>query len=190
MRQNKVLFGTPEVRTWLLSRLRPADAPADDKIALRMIFSDFYSEIAHQRNDPGAAKASKALTMLELRDASLKTRDSARNALADELRALLGSFSYFFVTSARLTSQKGAVGISSDQYRSKFPWGTFWFILFRHNKCLTNWPDPKLYPNALNFSSKSKDDWCFLLRQFKVEGDKSTNPALVARICESMAHLS
>ncbi|KAF9516467.1 hypothetical protein BS47DRAFT_1360305 [Hydnum rufescens UP504] len=158
MRQNKVMFGTPETWAWFLAKLRPPGAPADDKLALRMIFSDFYSSIAQYRNDTASANASKALTMLELRD-------------ANELRALMAS-----------------VGISIGQYRSKFPWGTFWFILFRHNKCLTNWLDPKRYSNALHFKSKTKDEWCLLLRQFKVEGEKSKNPVLIPRIHESIVN--
>ncbi|KAF9503843.1 hypothetical protein BS47DRAFT_1369239 [Hydnum rufescens UP504] len=145
MCQNKVMFGTPETWAWFLTKLRPPGAPADDKLALRMIFSDFYSSIAQYRNDTASANASKALTMLELRDAT-------------------------------------SVGISIGQYRSKFPWGTFWFILFRHNKCLTNWLDPKRYSNALHFKSKAKDEWCLLLRQFEVEGEKSKNPVLIPRI--------
>ena len=94
MRQNKVLFGTPEARIWLLSKLRPPNAPKDDKLALRIIFSDFYAEIARQRHDPAAGNASKAATELEVREAKLRSRDSAKNGVADELRVLMGSYTH------------------------------------------------------------------------------------------------
>jgi hypothetical protein len=191
MRQNKVLFGTPEARIWLLNKLRPPNAPRDDKLALRMIFGDFYSEIARQRHDTAAANAAEALTKLEVREAKLRSRDSAKNAVADELRALMGSFTRSSLICPRLTLHEAAVGINIDQYQHKFPWGTFWFILFRHNMCLRNWPklDEK-HRNVLDFSSKNKEEWCFLLSHWKVEGDESTNPILITSMRESTTYFS
>jgi hypothetical protein len=60
MNQNKAVFGTPEAKQWFLSKLRPADAPHDDKLALRMIFSDFYTSIAQFRKDAASADAAKS----------------------------------------------------------------------------------------------------------------------------------
>ncbi|KAF9520675.1 hypothetical protein BS47DRAFT_1357468 [Hydnum rufescens UP504] len=76
----------------------------------------------------------------------------------------------------QLTLHKASAGTGSEKYQSKFPWGTFWLI------CLTNWVDLKQYSNVLYFKLKVKDDWCLLLHQFKVEGEKSKNPVLIPRI--------
>jgi hypothetical protein len=96
MHRNKVVFGTPEARAWFLSKLRPPNASHDDKLALRMIFGDFYTSIAQYRKDATSANAANALTQIELREASLKTRDSARSALADEFRRLLSWVLYVY----------------------------------------------------------------------------------------------
>jgi hypothetical protein len=93
MRHNKVAFGTPEAKAWFLSKLRPANTPtsADDSLTLRMIFNDFYTSIAQYRNETTNAAASEALTIVEIRDSQLRTRDSARIALVDELRRIMSS---------------------------------------------------------------------------------------------------
>jgi hypothetical protein len=97
MNQNKAVFGTPEARSWFLSKLRPPDGPQDDKLALRMIFADFFTSIAQFRKDSASAEAAKAHTTMEVRDANLRTRDLAQGAVADEFRKLMSSVVSFFL---------------------------------------------------------------------------------------------
>ncbi|KAF9515376.1 hypothetical protein BS47DRAFT_1361090 [Hydnum rufescens UP504] len=70
----------------------------------------------------------------------------------------------------KMRSRLGLLG------RMIYTWLPSW-----HNKCLTNWLDPKRYSNALHFKSKTKDEWCLLLCQFEVEGEKSKNPVLIPK---------
>jgi len=96
MGQNKAIFGTPEAKSWFLSKLRPPDAAHDDKLALRLIFSDFFTAIAQFRKDSVSADAVKARTAMEIRDANLRKRDSASGAVADEFRKLMSLVFSFF----------------------------------------------------------------------------------------------
>jgi hypothetical protein len=99
MRHNSVAFGTPESKDWFLTKMFPqSDAPSNSDFALRTIFTDFYSHIAMSRNEPGKAAACQALTKAERRNESLKLRDTARNALADEFRALMCGLFFSFTS--------------------------------------------------------------------------------------------
>jgi len=92
MRHNSVAFGTPESKDWFLTKMFPqSDAPTNSDFALRTIFTDFYSHIAKSRNEAGKAAACQALSKADRRNECLKSRDLARAALADELRALMRS---------------------------------------------------------------------------------------------------
>lgn len=93
MRLNQAAFGTAEARHWFLSVLQPpGTSSVDPKLTLRLAFDDFYTRIMQYRNGVADADAAKALTKEELRKVNLRTRDSSRQALAAELRYIMGKF--------------------------------------------------------------------------------------------------
>ncbi|KAF9504626.1 hypothetical protein BS47DRAFT_1368652 [Hydnum rufescens UP504] len=174
LQHNKVIFGTPEARAWFLNILGAStlsmgtsldSSVEEDHNILHVIFQDFYISMACLHKELDQLKEGQTQSKVQLQNASLRTCDLARTALADEFRNVMAS---------------ADIGVNS--YKLKFPWRTFWCVLYANNICLKNWVNLKESQNALSFNSTLKEDWCLLLCHFKIDGEESENPVLEERI--------
>jgi hypothetical protein len=182
------IFGTPEARAWFLNILgalslsmwtAPYSGAEEDHNLLCIIFHDFYASMACLHQELKEYNTAETKMKLESWNASLKTCDQAQIALSEEFRKIMGLSTHLFVNSCGSDPvYKVSAGLNVNSYKAKFPWRTFWHVLYSHNLCLKNWVNPKECENVQSFSSMLKEDWCLLLHHFKIDGEESENPVL------------
>ncbi|KAF9504485.1 hypothetical protein BS47DRAFT_1368754 [Hydnum rufescens UP504] len=163
----------------------------DIHTAIFMALGWSYSALVLQHNKAIFSTPEARAWFLNILGASTPSMGTSPDSGVEEDHNILHViFQDFYISMACLHKEldqlkEASADIGVDSYKLKFPWRTFWHVLYTNNICLKNWVDPKESQNALSFNSTLKEDWCLLLHCFKIDGEESKNPVLEERIYNS-----